>query len=92
MPKVKLSAYKKALQSAQQFVAEIRNLVRKPMWRYPKDKLEAQSWNLKDLWDRGVAAQACGHELVLRCDEEGIHVEYVKNVRLHQPPAIYHLL
>jgi hypothetical protein len=51
----------------------------KTMFRYPQEKMNL-NWNLQDLLERTKAAQQLGYRVVITADEEGILVQYEKQL------------
>jgi len=56
----------------------------RPLWRYDKEKLK-NNWNLDDLWERTMAAQALGYNTIIRADDQGIHIDYAKKLPTTRP-------
>lgn len=50
---------------------------RRTMWLYPKNRLH-EGWPLKDLWERTMAAQQIGYEVLLTAGDDGLTVTYVE--------------
>jgi hypothetical protein len=59
------------------------------MWTYPKEKLNC-SWMLSDLWDRTMAAQALGWDVIIDADEKGIHVRYAEKLPTSRPNSFFY--
>jgi hypothetical protein len=51
---------------------------RRTMWVYPKARLDANVWSLLAVWERTAAAKQVGFEVVLFADDDGLHLQYVK--------------
>lgn len=54
------------------------------MFSYPKKDLRG-SWSLDDVYQRTMAAQALGWNVVLRADDDGLHVDYAEKLPSTRP-------
>lgn len=52
----------------------------RPMWCYPRNKLESKSWCLAALYERTAAAEQLGYDVKLKATDSGLEVKYVKKV------------
>ena len=50
------------------------------MWRYPKDNLGG-NWSLRDLNERVIAAKQLGYEVFLTSTDDGLLVQYKKEIK-----------
>lgn len=58
----------------------------KAMFWYPKEKLN-NNWTLDDLYQRTMAAQTLGWDVVLFADEKGLHVRYATQLPTVRPSS-----
>jgi len=56
------------------------------MFLYPKNRLK-EAWILTDVYERTMAAQELGWNVVLRADADGLHVDYAKKLPTQRPPS-----
>lgn len=75
--------YRNLLERAQKYANEVYHVLqtRTIMFRYPKESITNSSWNLKDLYERTLAAQQLGYRVILTVDDKGLLVEYEKKLK-----------
>lgn len=49
------------------------------MWYYQKEKLNC-AWRLSGLWQRVMAADQLGYDVILKAEEDGLRTYYVKKL------------
>lgn len=54
------------------------------MFLYPKNRLK-EAWVLTDVYERTMAAQELGWNVVLRADADGLHVDYAEKLPSSRP-------
>ena len=73
----RLTPYQRLLDLFREYLSKVEYPTRMVMWIYPKDDL-GKSWSLDDLYQRTLAAEQLGFNVVLRAEKDGLKVEYRK--------------
>lgn len=61
------------------FCRRIRFRDETPMFHYPIDKINV-GWNLTDLYERTMAADQLGYDVIIKASSNGLEVKYVKKL------------
>lgn len=58
------------------------------LFLYAKARISAhEQWDLDDLYQRTLAAQALGWAVTLHADDEGLHVYYAEKLPVNRPSS-----
>jgi hypothetical protein len=82
--KMARSQLKQIRQDANEFYNKVVNRRTIGMFLYAKDKIK-NSWTLDDLYERTMAAQALGWDVIIKADNEGLHVNYIQRLPTSRP-------
>jgi hypothetical protein len=72
-----ITPYQRLMDDFKAFANAVEFRKRKPMWNYPKDKLDG-GWDLTDLYERVAAADQLGYDVRLLATEGGLEVQYIE--------------
>ena len=72
-----ITPYARLLTRAKELARAVKYPARRVMWTYPKAKIN-EGWTLGDLMQRVQAADQLGYDVLVRSNDEGLRVEYVK--------------
>jgi hypothetical protein len=75
-----VTPYTRLLNQALEVLSPVFYPRRISMWRYPKEKLSTP-WRLDDLYERVVAADQLGFDVVLIAGDDGLSVKYQQRVK-----------
>ena len=71
--------YSRLLNKIKKFSEELKLAHTANMFAISKQDL-GKSYGFQDIWERTMAAQQIGYEVVIKADLEGIHINYRKTV------------
>ncbi len=71
-------------ETANEFFNKVVNRDVRGMFLYPKNRLK-EAWALTDVYERTLAAQELGWTVVIRADQDGLHVDYAKKLPTSRP-------
>ncbi len=77
--KKRKTPYQMLMEDAREFASKVKYRHEKPMWRYPKENLNA-GWHLADIAERVSAADQLGYDVILKNTADGLCVYYRKKV------------
>lgn len=80
MKEKRKNPYQMLMEDIRDYCRKIRFRHTVTMWRYPKDTLKTDQWNLFDLSERVQAADQLGYDVTLEMKHDGLYVLYVKKV------------
>lgn len=72
-----ITPYQRLMEQFKCFANSVEYRKRIPMWTYPKNKL-TESWSLKEVYERVVAAEQLGYDVQLSATEGGLEVKYIE--------------
>lgn len=82
--KMARSQLKQIRQDANEFYNKVVNRRTIGMFTYPKEKLKL-TWTLDDLYERTITAQTLGWDVIIKADNEGLHVNYIQRLPTSRP-------
>lgn len=73
----RIGPYQQLQERVKQWLRPVVYPSRVTMWVYPKDKLNTGWWELTSLYERVLAADQLGFDVMLLAKEDGLRVEYI---------------
>lgn len=67
-------------EKAKAFTTKLRTLHTRSMLFYSAKEIESCSFNLRWLYQRSLAAEQLGYEVIMKADDEGLHASYRKKM------------
>ena len=78
---IRKNPYQMLLDKISDFCQNIKYRHQKLMFIYPIDKL-ANTWTMNQLYERVVAADQLGYDVVLKSTNNGLEVHYIKQIEI----------
>jgi hypothetical protein len=72
--------YTALLKECQEWARAVVNRCRREMWFYPDAQNQGKEWQIADTYQRVMAADQLGYDVMLEAKPDGLHVIYIKRI------------